>query len=73
MGAILENNAKMGVFITTSNFSNGAKEYANIIDNKVVLIDGERLAQLMIDYDIGVSKIKSYDIKKLDTDYFIED
>ncbi len=64
--------AKKGVFITTSDFSRGAKEYANIIDSKVVLIDGERLAQLMIDYNIGVSKIKSYDIKKVDTDYFAE-
>jgi len=39
----------------------------------VVLIDGEQLAQLMIDFDIGVSKIKSYDLKKIDTDYFSEE
>ena len=72
-GALQGQQAKKGVFITTSNFSHGAKEYASIIDSKVVLIDGERLAQLMIDYNIGVSKIKSYDIKKVDTDYFAED
>jgi restriction system protein len=72
-GALQGQQAKKGVFITTSSFSEGAKEYANIIDSKVVLIDGERLAQLMIDYDIGVSKIKSYDLKKIDTDYFTEE
>lgn len=72
-GALQGQQAKKGVFITTSNFSNGAIEYADIIDSKVVLIDGERLAQLMIDYDIGVSKIKSYELKKIDTDYFTEE
>jgi restriction system protein len=72
-GALQGQKAKKGVFITTSNFSTGAIEYASIIDSKVVLIDGDRLAQLMIDYDIGVSKIKSYAIKKIDTDYFAED
>lgn len=72
-GALQGQQAKKGVFITTSTFSGGAKEYANIIDSKVVLIDGERLTQLMIDYDIGVSKIKSYDLKKIDTDYFTEE
>jgi len=72
-GALQGQQAKKGVFITTSSFSEGAREYATIIDSKVVLIDGERLAQLMIDYDIGVSKIKSYDLKKIDTDYFTEE
>jgi restriction system protein len=72
-GALQGQQAKKGVFITTSNFSQGANDYASIIDSKVVLIDGERLAQLMIDYDIGVSKIKSYDLKKVDTDYFLEE
>lgn len=72
-GALQGQQAKKGVFITTSSFSQGAKDYASIIDSKVVLIDGEQLSQLMIDYDIGVSKIKSYDIKKLDTDYFSEE
>jgi len=71
-GALQGQKAKKGVFITTSSFSNGAKDYAAIIESRVVLIDGERLAQLMIDYDIGVSKIKSYEVKKIDTDYFTE-
>jgi len=72
-GALQGQQAKKGVFITTSTFSKGAHEYASIIDSKLVLIDGERLSQLMIDYDIGVSKIKSYELKKVDTDYFSED
>jgi len=72
-GALQGQQAKKGVFITTSNFSQGAKDFASIIDSKVVLIDGEQLAQLMIDFDIGVSKIKSYDLKKIDTDYFSEE
>jgi len=72
-GALQGQQAKKGVFITTSNFSSGAKDYASIIDSKVVLIDGEQLAQLMIDHDIGVSKVKSYDLKKIDTDYFTEE
>jgi len=72
-GALQGQQAKKGIFITTSSFSKGAREYANIIDSKIVLIDGEILAQLMIDYDIGVSKIKSYDLKKIDTDYFTEE
>lgn len=72
-GALQGQQAKKGIFITTSSFSQGAKEYANIIDSKVVLIDGEQLTQLMIDFDIGVSKIKSYELKKVDNDYFIEE
>lgn len=73
-GALDGQQAKKGVFITTSNFSQGAKDYVYRIGSKVVvLIDGEQLSQLMIDYDIGVSKIKSYEIKKVDTDYFSED
>jgi restriction system protein len=72
-GALQGQQAKKGVFITTSTFSQNAKDYASKIDSKVVLIDGVLLAQLMIDYDIGVSKIKSYDLKKVDTDYFSEE
>lgn len=72
-GALQGQQAKKGVFITTSSFSEGAKDYANIIDSKVVLIDGERLTQLMIDFNIGVSNISSYEVKRMDTDYFSEE
>ena len=59
-GALLGKSAKKGVFITTSRFSNEAKEFAEMIDSKVVLIDGERLASLMIEYDLGVSTERTY-------------
>ena len=65
--------ARKGVLITTSKFTNEAKEYVNRIEKKIVLIDGERLTELMIDHDIGTTKVVSYDIKKLDSDYFVED
>jgi len=70
VGSLAGNRAKKGVFITTSKFSNDAKDYVRRIEQKVVLIDGEQLAQLMIDYDIGVSKEAQYVIKKIDFDYF---
>ncbi len=69
-GALQGHRAKKGIFITTSNFSREALDYASKIDSRIVLIDGEQLAQLMIDHDIGVSKVASYDIKKIDSDYF---
>jgi restriction system protein len=68
-GALIGKKAKKGVFITTSTFSREATEYADFTGN-IVLIDGELLAKLMIEYDVGVSKVKSYDVKKIDTDYF---
>ena len=43
------------------------------IDTKIILIDGERLAELMIDHNVGVSPLASYEIKKIDTDYFLEE
>jgi restriction system protein len=70
VGALHGKRAKKGVFLTTSTFSNEAVEYARAIDPKVVLIDGSKLSQLMIDYDVGVSTIQTYQIKRIDTDYF---
>jgi restriction system protein len=72
-GALLGHRAKKGIFITTSNFSKDARDYAESIDAKIRLIDGNELAELMIDYDIGVSKVKTFELKKIDSDYFIED
>jgi restriction system protein len=72
-GALQGQRAKKGIFITTSYFSNEAKDFVKSIDSKIVLIDGEQLAQMMIDNEIGVTKIASYDIKKIDSDYFIDD
>jgi restriction system protein len=70
VGALMGKRARKGIFITTSSFSPEAISYASTIDFKVVLIDGKRLAEFMIDYDIGVSGLYSYQIKRIDSDYF---
>ena len=60
--------------ITTSAFSQEAYDYASRIDTKIILIDGEMLAQLMIDNNLGVSSsMAAYEIKRIDSDYFIEE
>lgn len=64
--------AKRGVIITTSDFSRDAHDYVDRIDKKIVLIDGEQLAQLMIDYNVGVAEERRYVIKRIDSDYFEE-
>jgi restriction system protein len=61
------------VFLTTSTFSKDAEDYVTTIDPKVVLIDGNRLAQLMIDCGVGVSVADTLMIKRVNTDYFVED
>jgi restriction system protein len=73
VGALAGQRAKKGVFITTSYFTKEAIDYALQMDTKVVLIDGEKLAQYMIDYNLGVSIQNIYEIKKIDSDYFEED
>lgn len=72
-GALQGFRAKKGIFITTSDFSKEAEDYASRIDSKIVLIDGETLWNLMIDFGIGVSTIATYEVKKLDNDYFDEE
>jgi restriction system protein len=73
VGALAGRRANRGVFITTSSFTKEAAEYVTTIDAKVILIDGEMLAQLMIDHNIGVAGVASYDIKRIDSDYFTEE
>ncbi|MEW5986441.1 MAG: restriction endonuclease [Chloroflexota bacterium] len=70
VGALHGKRARKGVFITTGVFSKEAIEYVSRIDPKVVLIDGRQLADLMIDFGLGVAPIASYEIKRVDTDYF---
>ena len=70
VGALMGKRAKKGIFITTSTFSNEAVNYVSNIDSKVVLIDGRRLAKLMIDYDVGVTTVSTYQLKRVDSDYF---
>ena len=72
-GALQGHRARKGIFITTSSFTNGAREYVVGIESKIVLIDGDELAELMIDFDVGVSTLASYNVKKIDMDYFTED
>ncbi len=72
-GSIMGQRANKGVFITTSQFTQDAKDYVRLINQKIVLIDGEQLAQLMIDYNVGVSEMVSYVVKRIDQDYFTED
>ena len=72
-GALLGKQSKKGVFITTSTFSSKALDYAEKIDSKIVLIDGARLAKLMIAHNVGVAVAQRFEIKRLDTDYFLED
>ncbi|MBE9238583.1 restriction endonuclease [Anabaena aphanizomenioides LEGE 00250] len=73
VGALHGQRARKGVFITTSKFSQDAREYVSIIDSKIVLIDGQELAQLMIDNHVGVSTVSIYEIKKIDSDYFTDE
>lgn len=72
-GALQGQRAKKGIFITTSNFSKPALEYVEKIENRIILIDGKKLAELMIDNNVGVSTKKVFSIKRIDTDYFIEE
>ena len=73
VGALHGQRARKGVFITTSRFSQEAKDYVAMIDSKIVLIDGQELAQLMIDNNVGVSTVSTYEIKKIDSDYFTDE
>jgi len=73
VGALHGQRAKKGVFITTGSFTKDAQLYVATIDPKVVLIDGRRLVELMIDYELGVSVADVYEIKRIDSDFFIED
>lgn len=73
IGALAGQGAKKGVFITTSTFTKGAREYVPRNETKIVLIDGDELAQLMIDHNLGVSTISTYEVKRVDNDYFGEE
>ena len=72
-GALAEHRAKKGVFITTSSFTKEALASATKHDARIVLIDGEKLATLMIDHGLGVTLEASYEVKRIDSDYFAEE
>jgi restriction system protein len=69
-GALQGQRATKGVFITTSSFTREAEHFANSISSKIILIDGERLASLMIDHNVGVAPVGVYELKRVDSDYF---
>lgn len=70
VGALAGQGANKGIFITTSSFSNDAINYIPRNDTKIVLIDGKKLAEYMIEFNVGVTTTKSFEIKKIDSDYF---
>jgi restriction system protein len=71
-GALQGQRARKGIFITTSAFSSDALNYVSMIDSKIILIDGVRLAKLMFDHGIGVSSASTYEVKRIDSDYFTD-
>ena len=75
VGALQGKRARKGICITTSEFYSTARTYISAIDSrdsKVILIDGKQLAEYMIEHNIGVSTTKTYEIKRVDSDYFAE-
>ncbi|MCL2715352.1 MAG: restriction endonuclease [Alphaproteobacteria bacterium] len=72
VGALHGRRARKGVFITTGSFSSDAVSYVRSIDPRVALIDGTQLAKFMIDFNVGVTPNRSYEVKKIDSDYFEE-
>jgi len=72
-GALQGVQARKGIFISTSNFSKEAEDYASRIESKIVLIDGEQLWNLMIDFGLGTSTVETYEIKRVDSDFFAEE
>lgn len=71
-GALQGQRARKGIFITTSTFTPDALDYVSRIESKIILIDGSRLARLMFDHDIGVATASSYEVKRIDSDYFAD-
>lgn len=72
VGSLMRKKANKGVFITSGSFTDGAERAGREASVKVRLIDGDELAELMIDFNIGVSDEKSYTVKKIDSDFFDE-
>ena len=70
VGALAGQGARKGIFITTSSFTKEANEYKPRNDTSIILIDGQKLVELMYEYNIGVSTEKRFEIKRLDSDYF---
>ncbi len=72
VGALAGKKANKGIFLTTSSFHQNAIDFAAGLHNKVILVDGRRLAELMIEHGVGVAEEHAYSVKKIDSDYFDE-
>lgn len=72
-GALHGQRARKGVFMTTSTFSKEARDFVSRIDSQIILIDGKELASLMIDHNVGVALERTYEIKRVDADFFTEE
>jgi restriction system protein len=72
-GSLEGHRARKGVFITTSQFSADAREYVSRIEKKIILVDGQQLASLSIEFGVGVEAVSSYKTHRIDTDYFEEE
>jgi restriction system protein len=72
IGSLDVKKVKKGVFITTSKFPKGAEDITKQTSKSIILIDGEKLAKLMIEYNVGVAIGKEYQVKTIDTDFFEE-
>jgi len=73
VGALDGKRASKGVFITTSSFTSDAANYAEATSRRLILIDGRRLAELMIDHNVGVATAATYEVKRIDSDFFADD
>jgi len=73
VGALHGKKARKGVFLTTGTFSADARDYVSHVDSRVVLVDGNELAGYMIDHDLGVTPRTTYAIKRVDSDYFVDE
>jgi len=72
-GALQGKKANKGIYITTAFFTKESQEFVRSITSKIILIDGDRLSELLIEYDIGVNTVQTFKLKKIDSDYFVED
>jgi len=73
VGALTGHRARKGVFITTSTFTKEAQAFAANNEFKIILINGQTLTELMMDYGVGVTRQAVYELKRIDSDYFTEE
>ncbi len=72
-GSLEGHRARKGILITTSDFSSEARDYVGRIEKRIVLLNGKELADLMIEHGVGVTDVRTYTLKRLDSDYFEEE